>query len=85
MDLPDRRQLLGGPGVPGLVPKERAPEGGEVVWLPTSSSVSLQLVVVVGQLAMGILEERLRRHVLQDDCGQESSAGALWQGGWTQC
>lgn len=64
VDLPDRRQLLGGPGVPGLVPKERTPEGGAVVWLPTSSSVSLQLVVVVGQLAMGLLEGRLQRHVL---------------------
>ena len=85
VDLPDRRQLLGGPGVPGLVPKERALEGGTAAWLPTSSPVSLQLVVVVGQLAMGILEGRLRRHVLQDDCGQESSAGALWQGGWTLC
>ena len=84
VDLPDRRQLLGGPGVPGLVPQEPAPEGGTAGRLPTSAAVSLQLVVAVGQLAMGLLEGRLQRHVLQDDRGQESSAGALWKGWWTQ-
>ena len=70
--------------MPGLVPQEPAPEGGEAGRLPTSAAVSLQLVVAVGQLAMGLLEGRLQRHVLQDDSGQESSAGALWKGWWTQ-
>ena len=43
--------------------------------------MSLQLVVVVGQLALVAMEGWLQRLVLQDDCGQESSVGALWQGG----
>ena len=82
MDLPARRQLLGGPGVPGLVPQEPAPEGGEAGRLPTSAAVSLQLVVAVGQLAMGLLEGRLQRRVLQDVPEQESSVCTAWEGQW---